>query len=453
MSRSSPFAVLVLLVSLAAQDAPKVVSMEPPHLAEVDAKKTKRLVVVFDRAMSDSGWSFCGGGPQYPKVVGKPQWQDKKTIVLDVELEPDHQYSMSLNCPAATNFRSADGAQLVPVPWSFTTLPAKLRPAGEQKKRNQQALAVLSKALAEHYSYYDRRVQDWKQLEKEHSAAVLGARTDRGFASAVAAMLKPTEDIHLHLRFGDQTFATGTRAVDSLFRRARIEQHVKLTGVGPAAMKGRTDDGIGYLYIAAWSNELDPDVIGGAITELADTKAMVIDVRPNSGGDEGLAQRVAAWFVSGNKTYAKNRYRVRAGKDGFGPVFERKLAGKSADEVYDCPIAVLTSRYVMSSNESFVMMLQQAKDCTVVGQPTFGSSGNPKPFELGNGVTVVVPSWQDLRLDGTMIEGEGLAPDVLVPCTANDLETHDPILEKALELLRGKIGGAAPEAAGKGKKK
>jgi len=452
MSRLSPFAVFLFLASLAAQDPPKVVSMEPPHLAEVDAKKTKRLVVVFDRAMNESQ-SLCGGGPQLPKFVGTPQWRDKKTIVVDVELEPDRQYSLSLNCPAATNFRGADGAQLAPVPWSFTTLPAKLRPASEQKKRNQQALAVLTKTLAERYSYYDRRVQDWKKLEKEHSDAVLGARTDRGFANAAAAMLKPTEDIHLHLRLGDQTFPTGTRAVDSLFRRARIEQHVKLTGVGPAAMKGRTDDGIGYLYIANWTNELDPDVIGGAITELADTKAMVIDVRPNSGGDEELAQRVAAWFVSGTKTYAKNRYRVRAGKDGFGPVLERQLVGKNKDEVYDQPIAVLTSRYVMSSNESFVMMLQQAKDCTVVGQPTFGSSGCPKPFDLGNGVTAVIPSWQDLRLDGTVIEGEGLAPDVLVPCTANDLETRDPILEKALELLRAKVGGAATGAAGKGKKK
>jgi hypothetical protein len=438
MRRSSSFAAVLLLAPLVAQDPPKVVSLEPAHLAEVDAKKTKRLVVVFDRAMSETGFSFCGGGPKFPKFAGKPQWQDKKTVVVDVELEPDHEYAMSLNCPAATNFRSKEGAQLAPVPWSFTTQPATVRPAAEQKKRNQQALATLSKVLAEHYSHYDLRVKDWKRLEKDNTDAVLAAKSDRAFANAVATMLKPTEDIHLYLKFGDAMFATGTRAVDSLFRRARVEQHVKLAGAGPQALKGRTEDGIGYLYIAAWNGELDPDFIGGVITELADTKAMVIDVRANSGGDEGLAQRVAAWFVSGTKTYAKNRYRVRAGKDGFGPVLERQLAGKKEDAIYDKPIAVLTSRYVMSSNESFVMMMKLAKDCTVVGQPTFGSSGNPKPFELGNGVTAIVPTWQDLRPDGSQFEGEGLAPDVLVPCTANDLEKHDPILEKALEILRSK---------------
>jgi C-terminal processing protease CtpA/Prc len=132
---------------------------------------------------------------------------------------------------------------------------------------------------------------------------------------------------------------------------------------------------------------------------------------------------------------------VKAGKDGFGPVLERALSGNQEDDKrFKGPIAVLTSRYVMSSNESFVMMLQQAKDCTLVGLPTYGSSGNPRQFDLGNGVTVVMPSWQDLRLDGTCIEGEGIKPDVLVECTAEKLEQADPILEKALELLRKKVG-------------
>ena len=138
----------------------------------------------------------------------------------------------------------------------------------------------------------------------------------------------------------------------------------------------------------------------------------------------------------------KHRYRTGAGKNAFGPVLERAVTGnKEPARRYGRPIAVLTSRYVMSSNESFVLMLRQAKDCTVVGQPTFGSSGNAKPFELGNGVTVVVPSWQDLRPDGSCFEGKGLDPDVVVAATPADLEQQDPILKKALELLRAKVAG------------
>jgi C-terminal processing protease CtpA/Prc len=45
-----------------------------------------------------------------------------------------------------------------------------------------------------------------------------------------------------------------------------------------------------------------------------------------------------------------------------------------------------------------------------------------------------------MRPDGSCFEGEGLQPDVAVECTPKDLETRDPILEKALELLRKKAG-------------
>jgi C-terminal processing protease CtpA/Prc len=242
------------------------------------------------------------------------------------------------------------------------------------------------------------------------------------------------------VRCGDRTFPTGTRAVDPLFRRNLLDHYLKCEAAGNNALAGRTDDGIGYLLVGEWSQRLDLRAIDKALAAMRDCKALVIDARANSGGDEKLALHVAAWFVEGTRTYARSRYRTKPGKEGFGPVLDRSIRGNAdAEGRFLGPIAVLTSRYVMSSNESFVMMLQQSKDCTLVGQPTFGSSGNPKPFDLGNGVTLVLPTWQDLRLDGTCIEGEGIAPDVLVECTAEMLQQQDPILERALDLLRKKL--------------
>jgi hypothetical protein len=390
--------------------------------------------------MSDAGWSFCGGGPKFPKMKGRPRWESPKKIVVDVELEPDHEYRLSLNCPSAANFRSAGGGALAPVVWSFSTLPAKLPDPAKQKAENRKALDALQKVLAASYSYYDLRVRDWGKLVKQHEAAILGAKTTRGWASAVAAMLAATDDIHLSLRLGDSQFATGTRAVDPLFRDRLLNKYFTTKSAGDHGIRGRSDDGIGYLMIGAWTNANAVGAIETALEGLRDCKALVVDVRPNSGGDERLAQQIAAWFVEGTKVYAKNRYRTRPGKDGFGPILTRSVSGNQvAVRRYVGPVVVLTSRYVMSSNESFVLMMKQADDCTVVGQRTFGSSGNPKPHELGNGVTVVLPSWQDPRLDGTCFEGEGLAPDVEVAVGVVDLEQRDPILERALEILREKL--------------
>jgi hypothetical protein len=419
---------------------PKVVTLEPAHLdAEVDAAKTTRLVVTFDRAMRDAGWSFCGGGPAFPAFKGKPRWESPKRIVVDVELEPDHDYRLSLNCPAATNFRSADGVALQPVPWSFSTLPAKLPDAAKQRAENRKALDALQKALAAHYAYYDLRVRDWGKLVPAHEPAILAAKTTRGWAGQVARMLAAAEDIHVSVQLGDHRLPTGTRAVDPLFRADLLAKYLPVKPAGDNGLQGRTDDGIGYLMIASWSSGRDVDAVEAALADLRGCKALVIDVRPNSGGDERLAQRIAAWFVEGTKVYAKNRYRVRPGKDGFGPVLERSVRGNPEPSRFGkVPIAVLISRYVMSSNESFVMMLEQAPDCTSIGQRTYGSSGNPKPHALPNGVVVVLPSWQDLRLDGSCFEGEGLAPDVEVAVEPGELGARDPVLERALAVLREK---------------
>jgi C-terminal processing protease CtpA/Prc len=56
--------------------------------------------------------------------------------------------------------------------------------------------------------------------------------------------------------------------------------------------------------------------------------------------------------------------------------------------------------------------------------------------ELGNGVTLFVPSWEDLRLDDTCLEGEGFAPDIEVKTTAKSFGKKDPVIEAALKFLR-----------------
>jgi C-terminal processing protease CtpA/Prc len=443
---------IVLAALLGAGDPPKVVSLDPANGAkDVDAAKTTKLVVTFDHPMSLSGWSFCGGGPNFPKFKGKPKWDSSKKIVVEVELEPDHEYELGLNCPSAQKFKSSQDVPLVPVPWSFHTAAGKSSatkakkaeaPADPAKQRaeNQQSLDALRKLLEGSYSYYDRRVASWDDLFRENTPKILAAATAREWASVVSAMLGATEDIHLHLRLGDETFPGGKRAVDPLYREKLLARYVMIQPVGGTCSRGRTDDGIGYVMIGGWSSASDVDALEQALPGLRDCKALVVDVRPNCGGDELLAQRIAGWFVEGERVYGKDRYRTGPGKDGFGPVVERKIAGNAdAERHLAMPVAVLTSRYVMSSNESFVLMMRQAKDCTVVGQRTYGSSGNPKPHELPNGVTIVLPSWQDLRLDGTCFEGEGLAPDVEVAAEPKDFEERDPILERALEILRGKI--------------
>ena len=47
-----------------------------------------------------------------------------------------------------------------------------------------------------------------------------------------------------------------------------------------------------------------------------------------------------------------------------------------------------------------------------------------------------MPSWRALDAEGKMLEGVGIAPDILVETTAEDFAEGDPILARALQHLQ-----------------
>ncbi|HEV8290913.1 MAG TPA: S41 family peptidase, partial [Tepidisphaeraceae bacterium] len=100
-------------------------------------------------------------------------------------------------------------------------------------------------------------------------------------------------------------------------------------------------------------------------------------------------------------------------------------------------VIVLAGPGTVSSCEALVLMMKQVPGCVVVGQKTAGSSGNPKIFDLGNGTSASVPQWKAMRPDGTVFEGEGIAPDVEVQAKPADFEREDPILNEGLKRGAG----------------
>jgi len=102
--------------------APKVVAMTPANGATDVDPGLKMIRVTFDRPMRDGGWAFVGGGPNFPKVTGKPSYDEKRTtLTLPIELKPGWSYEFWLNRGRFDSFRSADGVPLAPVHVTFQT--------------------------------------------------------------------------------------------------------------------------------------------------------------------------------------------------------------------------------------------------------------------------------------------------------------------------------------------
>ncbi len=428
----------------AAADPPRVVKMFPENGATDVDPSVRELRVTFDRDMTvGRNYSYCGGGPMFPKIIGQPKWVDKRTVVAKVKLEPDHDYSLALNCPPdGQSFRSAEGIVLERLPWSFSTAAqAKKLSKAEQKKLNARCLKQLMKLLRDSYSYYDLRDVGWKALQKKHRKKIQAARSTRSWVTRVAKMLSDAEDMHLWLTYHGKTTSTHQRKIKPNFNLDGAKAVLpSLEQRNNCVFTARTDDNIGYILIGTLSRDRTKELeqVQHFLMEYQDCQALIIDLRPNGGGAEPLAVPMAAWFVKGEKVYAQHVYRRPGTKGGFGPVNKRKITGHDEPKRFSKPVAVLMGPGIMSSCEAFLLMMKQGKDVTLIGASSYGSSGNPKPHLLDNGVEVFIPSWKALRPDGTCFEGQGLEPDIEVKAKSSAFKKRDPVLKRALQHLRKK---------------
>lgn len=432
-----PLILCLALFCIAA--APKVVKTVPENGKDDIDPATAELRIVFDQPMRPGGRSLVNSSRGiFPELVGQPRWEDEKTFVWPMKLEPHSDYWLSINSTRFTNFRSKNGEPAVPYVIAFSTRGSDKPATPEQIKANKEAIGRLKKAILEDYSYFDLRKVDWEKRFAEFAPRLEDAGGPAEFANVAAKMLSVAQDVHLAMRAGDRRMYTHKReafwAVNFNLLQNLVPQWTKRHDF---VYGGAFPDGPHYLCITSLpANDAAYllaiyEAIGEAQTA---GKGLIIDVRPNGGGDEITARKIAGCFIDKSVVYAAHV--IRSG----GKLSEqrtRTLAPNPAGPKYRGKVIVLTGGGTLSSCESFVLMMKQVPGCVTIGQKTGGSSGNPKNFDLGNGTSASIPQWKDLRLDGTCFEGEGLAPDVEIQAKPEEFQGKDPILAEALKRAAG----------------
>ncbi|MEZ6318728.1 MAG: S41 family peptidase [Phycisphaerales bacterium] len=425
---------------------PKVVKALPDNGdVNVDPSLTE-IRITFSQPMDKGGWSFVGGGETYPEVTGQPRWVGSTTVVLPVKLVPDHEYWLSINNEHFRNFKGVNGEAAEPYPIRFVTGGAGGEHAAvyDQLALNGAAVDALGELLTTRYSHRDRLGIDWKALVEQHRDELKGTANADAFARIAGIMLAKAEDKHIWFQVGTRQIPTYMRPVAPNVNPPLLPTLVpNYERLSDYVAMGRWDDGVGYIAIDTWDSSQREAVEKAyeALGKLHDARAIIVDVRANGGGDETLAQGFAGCFIDDPVLYAKSKFVDPKTESGFGAELDRTLEPNAGRPKYEGPVVVLSGPVVMSSCEAFVLMMKAAPRATVVGGTTQGSSGNPKSYDLGNGVTVWVPSWESLTPDGEPFEGKGIEPDVAVEAPIESLFKGDPVLTKGLEVARSKAGG------------
>jgi carboxyl-terminal processing protease len=103
----------------------------------------------------------------------------------------------------------------------------------------------------------------------------------------------------------------------------------------------------------------------------------------------------------------------------------------------DGPIALLVNGGTASASEIVAGALRDHERAVLIGEKTYGKASVQEVFDLSDGSSVHITAAKWLTPDRTLLDGQGLMPDIEVTSTDEDREQgRDAQLERAIEYLR-----------------
>lgn len=186
---------------------------------------------------------------------------------------------------------------------------------------------------------------------------------------------------------------------------------------------------IAYIKISHFNEDTVNDFAAAVTKALGENpRAIILDLQNNPGGYLETAVDVASYWIKSGPIVKQQSHNE---EDNEFP-----SRGKAVLEGFKT--IVLVNAGSASASEIVAGALQDYGAATVIGEKTFGKGSVQELQSLpdGSAVKITVAKWFTPK--GRSIEGGGIEPDVVVTIDREKQtnEQMDPVLEKALELLK-----------------
>jgi carboxyl-terminal processing protease len=199
---------------------------------------------------------------------------------------------------------------------------------------------------------------------------------------------------------------------------------IRLESVSLLMQVGR----IGHLRLSGFTGTTN-DELKDALErfERSQGVGLVLDLRNNPGGLVSSVVDVTSQFIDDGLVL----YQIDA--RGNRRDWDVKPGGKALK----IPMVVLVNEFSASASEVFTGAIIDNERATVIGVTTFGKGSVTNLWALGDGSGVNFTTARWFTPNGSLIEGGGLTPDVLLDPVEDD--DDDVYLDRAIEILRGQI--------------
>lgn len=191
---------------------------------------------------------------------------------------------------------------------------------------------------------------------------------------------------------------------------------------------------VGYLPFNGFVDDIESarPTVYSALKFLANTSAIIIDLRENQGGSPEMVSQIESYFFN-EKTHMNDLIN-RSTKDTT--VFYADPA--KADSLnLSMPVYIVTSQKTFSAAEDFSYGMQQAKRATIVGEITGGGAHPQMPFSIGQGFVGSIPFARSYNpITKTDWEGMGVIPDVRANAGKAIIKALELIFTEQLRLAK-----------------
>ncbi|HEV8114517.1 MAG TPA: S41 family peptidase [Planctomycetota bacterium] len=188
---------------------------------------------------------------------------------------------------------------------------------------------------------------------------------------------------------------------------------------------------VGYIDLRMFAPaDLAGPTAAAAMEFLANTDALVLDLRENGGGQPDMVQLFCSYLFGPEPVHLNDLY--------FRPMNETRqfwtLPSLPGRRYVGKDVYVLTSHTTFSGAEECTYNLQTQKRAQIVGETTGGGANPGGRVELSKHLSAFVPSGRAINpITGTNWEGTGVEPEVRVPAKLALATAHTLALKKLVE--------------------
>jgi retinol-binding protein 3 len=237
----------------------------------------------------------------------------------------------------------------------------------------------------------------------------------QAFAEKLTSDLQAvSKDKHLRVRYSHRPIperAAGPRE-PTAEERAQYQRELAWGNYAFERVE-RLPGNIGYIEFRGFTDaELGAETVAAAMNFVANTDALIIDLRRNGGGSPEMVALICSYLFGPEPVHLNSLY-WREGNRTEEFWTRKEVAGKRylGKDVY-----VLTSNRTFSGAEEFSYNLKNLKRATIVGETTGGGAHPGGMARLHEHFGMFIPRGRAISpVTKTNWEGTGVKPDVEVP--------------------------------------